>query len=223
MELCPYCGEDVPPESGQCWKCGGDLTAADRPRAPEPGGAPLQEHPSCPWCEAPVEPTATRCGTCGRTFQAIQPGVGGVVAAFVAVACALAGVIAYVLLTRPAPAPEAERPALQVQYDQLERIYRDTADDDPEAARVWAERHAGRVVEWTAPAHIVAIPAPGVLALDLTPDGDPEAPAVLLTLRDPAQSAGLTVSGRATPYTGRLDHRTGRTFHLVDGRLLGQE
>ena len=51
MYMCPYCGEDAPIDSGQCWKCGSDLSGDGL----HDDGDHITE---CPACSAQIPPNA---------------------------------------------------------------------------------------------------------------------------------------------------------------------
>src|SRR5581483_6380364 len=93
MEMCPYCGEEVPADSAKCWKCGTELEGGsgkapgggDDLEVPEEdpddaggGGAPKKSNKMipCPHCESPVPEKATRCKECGRPVREIATNTG---------------------------------------------------------------------------------------------------------------------------------------------------
>src|SRR5690606_35744836 len=72
MEMCPYCGEDVPDDSSACWKCGTEIQRGEggaaevEQRNQEGRGGPKVE---CPHCHAQISARALRCNECGRVLQ----------------------------------------------------------------------------------------------------------------------------------------------------------
>ena len=79
MEMCPYCGEEVPDESVKCWKCGAILQEVDE----ETAEAMAEEAEAkamgpklvpCPHCESPQAPGTHRCKECGRVIAEWEEG-----------------------------------------------------------------------------------------------------------------------------------------------------
>src|SRR5437588_11765093 len=91
MEMCPYCGEEVPDDSSRCWKCGTEISesaakpAGDDLEVPDDdddddgseSGEPRIEVVECPHCGSTQPKKATRCRECGRMLKAVKtvPGV----------------------------------------------------------------------------------------------------------------------------------------------------
>lgn len=78
MEMCPYCGEEVPDESARCWKCGAILQEIDDETAAEVEAELAAEAPpkleACPHCGSRQKIGTHRCKECGRVINAFEEG-----------------------------------------------------------------------------------------------------------------------------------------------------
>ena len=230
MEMCPYCGEDLPVDSQRCWKCGTELSGAE-------GGADgldLRRKPSgppaeCPFCQADVSPNALRCNDCGRPLRQVKsranyvPAVYGVFG--LVVVAVLVGLLYSFLANRRPPVDPGRENPIDATYAQLARIYLTHAQ--PERKRQqWEEHHQGKFVRWTSqadegPVIILRVDEEaGTLALGNTDKDDPTRPKAILELLDPTviSTRGLKAQ-HGIAYSARLDRYDGQTIYLTAGVL----
>jgi hypothetical protein len=168
MEMCPYCGEEVPADSAKCWKCGTELSeGASSGKAPgedlevpeedpdEDGGAPKKSKKMipCPHCESPVPETAARCKECGRPVRELQTNTGAawrfgtwLVVLGIGIAVAITVVVVAVKKHRAGQV----RSILAVQYAELEaRIKPLTTGQNERKHEVWQRDFQDKFVKWS--------------------------------------------------------------------------
>lgn len=171
MEMCPYCGEDVPGDSTRCWKCGTELSASDSASAAAgPDGAPAIEERQvegkgkkkptvpCPHCEAPVSIYALRCNECGRSIgrpgRRINWGKASWIAFAVVSVGLLVGVTYSYIASRVEPEDLARRSRrsepITLSWIELERIYFKSVDKAHEERRRerWDKEFKGEFIHW---------------------------------------------------------------------------
>ena len=168
MEMCPYCGEEVPADSAKCWKCGTELEggagkaaggASDELEVPddddgggEGGGG--QEKIPCPHCESPVPKKAARCRECGRMVREVSTNkaaaawrmgtwlvVGGV---------ALAVAIVVFVVAKRRHLAQQDRPITKIEYADLEKRMQPLVTANKERKReLWTRDFEGKFVKWS--------------------------------------------------------------------------
>lgn len=164
MEMCPYCGEEVPQDSSKCWKCGTELaegaakSEGDDLEVPddddEDGATAVIE---CPFCGSPAPKKALRCKECGRTIQKVKTGAQaallwkwGVWAVVLIVG--LSSLTAVILYARHRSASEERaRNTIGASYDDLVKRLQPRVKGFKEERRreVWEKDMKGRFVHWT--------------------------------------------------------------------------
>lgn len=248
MEMCPYCGEDVPADSARCWKCGTELTpgAGDAAAEGEEGGieqrqvdgkAGGKKKPTvpCPHCEAPVSIYALRCNDCGRSIgrpgRRINWGKASWLVFGVVGLATLVGLIYAFVASRPELEDRARKSsrgnALGDTWVEFERVFlRKAPSKEHEARRreAWERDFQGEFVAWQGV--IVELdPEQGTLHLHETGTGEPGKPHVRLHLkrRSDVKDRDLKL-GKSVAYTARLTdyHPDARLLELDDG-VIGDD
>ncbi len=208
--MCPYCGEDVPGESAQCWKCGSELSGE---AAEELSDGQLDRRPTasaCPTCQSPLG-GSRRCGTCGWVARDGHRAGSPVHGAFFLVACGVLIGLIFGIYRRDTSGGRAT--PIPFSYEQLAEIYTSESDDSGALADLWAKEHRGRYVHWD----MVILEIDDAGTLKLAPEGSPE-PVVHLTLQnsDEIDSRGLKAEKRIK-YSAALKGYTGKTIFLTSG------
>jgi predicted nucleic acid-binding Zn ribbon protein len=208
MDMCPYCGEDAPIDSTQCWKCGSDLSG-------DALGDDGEHIAECPACTAPIPPSAPHCGECGWTARKHRPRrrVAPVTGAFVLVCLGISIGLGFGLVSRLIGDP-ARADTLAFSYEKLADIYGGEGGQSDELRALWDQHHHGRFVSWEMV--VVEVFDDGTLALAPSPVQEDDGPfAVVLSLANP-KSPGLK-PGKAIKYSAALERYEGRTFFLTSG------
>jgi predicted nucleic acid-binding Zn ribbon protein len=210
--MCPYCGEDVPGESRQCWKCGSELSGD----AAEilAGGQLEGSAQTCPSCQTPLPPGARGCGTCGwATREEPRRSPTSVHAAFLLVAFGVLIGLVFGIFRRGSETGRAA--PIAYTYEQLAEIYTSEEGEAQALADMWTTHHHDRYVRWDMV--ILEISENGTLKL--APQGTSD-PVVHLTLQDPSQigARGLKAE-KPIKYSAALKGYSGKTFFLTSGLL----
>ena len=208
--MCPYCGEDVPGESEQCWKCGSALTGEGAEELTDGQLDRMASAGSCPSCQSPMGPNR-RCSTCGWVARDRARRVSPVHGAFFLVACGV--LFGLVLGIYRRDTSEGRATPIPYSYEQLVEIYASEADDSGALADSWAQHHRGRYVLWD----MVILGIDDAGTLKLAPEGATE-PVVHLTLQnsDEIDSRGLKAEKRIK-YSAALKGYSGKTIFLTSG------
>jgi predicted nucleic acid-binding Zn ribbon protein len=234
MEMCPYCGEDVPADTKTCWKCGTELSGGDASDGDEVTGdtestierrkkkVPTVE---CPYCNADVPPKALRCNSCGRPLKKTNRApnwIKGAIVAFGAVVLAVVVGLIYAAATKPPPRdPERDNP-LQQTYESLARIYLVPAGGGQEDKRreTWNSQCKGRYVSWDG--FITNIDAEqGWVEVSSKTTATVDQPEVRIQFGADAILAGGLKKGRSIAYNAQLDDYdpTAKVLILIHGEL----
>jgi ribosomal protein L40E len=154
MEMCPYCGEEVPEDAVKCWKCDAVLQeAADGALEAEGQAATGPTLEPCPHCEAPQPPGAHRCRECGRIINERQAAssqarwILGSWAVFAAVGLVVLAVLAAAIMSRR---PVEKRVYKSIVYRSLAERYSPErlVSTKSKAADRWEREYRGRHVRW---------------------------------------------------------------------------
>lgn len=211
MEMCPYCGEDAPVDSGQCWKCGSELSGDGMSGGPE-----LVD---CPACTAPLPPSANRCGECGWATREQRPRrrVPAAIGAFALVSLGILVGLGFGLVSSRHSGDPGRASPLAFTYENLAEIYGSEDGESPELLALWAKHHRGRFVSWEMV--ILEVFPDGTLALAPSPVEDDDEPfAVILTLQDPKVIGYRDLKAeKPIKYSAALERYEGRTFFLTSG------
>lgn len=171
MEMCPYCGEEVPADSPKCWKCGTELEAGSGKGAQGAGGSDELEVPDdedggdgeggggqekipCPHCESPVPKKAQRCRECGRMLREVKTNkaaaawrlgtwliVGGV---------GIAIAIGVVVASKKRRLASQDRPIAKIEYADLEKRIQPLSTVQKDRKReLWTRDFEGKFVKWS--------------------------------------------------------------------------
>lgn len=230
MEMCPYCGEDVPADTSRCWKCGTELSGSSSGAGAEGGeGAPtIEERASpegktggkkptqpCPHCEAPVSVYALRCNDCGRSIGRPGRRINWAKASWVAfgVVCLglTVGLIYAFIVTRP---EHRDRGRLSFRDDpivvswiELERVYFRPTDKAHEQRRNerWQDQYRNEFVHWQGVVVRIDDATGTVEMTDGEANRDPDKPQVRVAFKDPGvvKARGLN-RGMSVAYSARL-------------------
>jgi hypothetical protein len=168
MEMCPYCGEEVPADTAKCWKCGTELSEGsgkapgDDLEVPEEepddaGAAPKKSRKMipCPHCESPVPANAVRCKECGRP---VREGKGSQAGAawrmgtwLVVVGFGVAVAIAVVVVAYKRRHEGKPRPLIPIAYAELERRMTPLQPSTQGERRreLWTRDFEGKFVKWS--------------------------------------------------------------------------
>lgn len=225
MEMCPYCGEDVPADSTSCWKCGTEIQRGEggtgelqqRNQEGKVGGGPRVE---CPFCQAQISARALRCNECGRALKASGERANWVPAAWgafglVVLATVVGLVVSFVRNHEPPPDPGRDK-AITVKVHELERIYLKGSANEQRRRDLWRTEHEGRFVEWEG---VIVHIDPAARIIGLAEDGLGGRASVLVEFKPGEELSGLKEE-KSIRYSARLeDYRDGQ-FHLSLGVLL---
>lgn len=158
MEMCPYCGEEVPDESARCWKCGAILQEIDDETAAEVEAELAAEAPpkmdNCPHCGARQKLGIHRCKECGRVVNAFEEGESqdkwkyGSWVAFGGVGLIIVLILTIAVLTgeskqRRVYVPQGSWAAMSQRYSALSLKARGA-----KVAEKWKQEHQDRFVVW---------------------------------------------------------------------------
>ncbi len=225
MEVCPYCGEEVPEDSSSCWKCGTELSGGGGDGAPtieQRGKSRDRPVAACPHCNADNVVGALRCNECGRALTA-----GAQAARWPAAMWTSLGLVTVVTLValvvafargRPAAADPGRDQPLGYAYRDLERIYLKGGGSAARRAALWDAEHRGRFVEWEG---VVLGTEPLDRCVLLAESGMATAPQVVLELKDAASLPGLK-KDKQIRYSARLDEVRDGRFYLSLGVVLDE-
>jgi hypothetical protein len=232
MEMCPYCGEDVPDDSKSCWKCGTELSGDGEPGGGD-GGEPTIEQRrrqperaeiECPFCEATVPAKALRCNECGRQVRKHHAARNWIPAVYTAFGIVLLSILVgfgWAALSGGPAAPDPGRDSpIGFDYAKLEKIYLDSRDTE-KLRELWKERHQGKFVEWEM--HILQIDEDGTLLLASSPSAS--VPEVRLELKPPAQAQieeHELSEGKMVRFSAALRDFDDETFGLDLGLVLDE-
>lgn len=222
MEMCPYCGEDVPDDSSACWKCGteiqrGEGGAADvEQRNPEARGGPKVE---CPHCHAQISARALRCNECGRVLQRGNVRANWAPAAwgafgFVLLASVVGVVVAFVRAHEPPPDPGRDTP-IAIPLHELERIYLKGSANEQRRRELWKAEHAGRFVVWEG---VIVDIDPASRTIGLAENGLASRASVVVEFKADQDLSGLKEE-KSIRYSARLDDFRDGRFYLSLGEL----
>jgi hypothetical protein len=162
--MCPYCGEEVPADSGRCWKCGTELTEGAKAEGDElevpdededEGGAPSPGNQliDCPHCGAQVAKKMRRCKECGRALQEVKTNKGavawryGVWILVVGVGIAVAGTVVGVSLGRKHAAERSK--ILNITFgDAVSKLQPGKKMNEERRTEVWTKEFQNKFVKW---------------------------------------------------------------------------
>lgn len=223
MEMCPYCGEDVPDDSGACWKCGTEIQRGEggagevQQRNLESKGGPKVE---CPHCQAQIPARALRCNECGRVLQRGAARANWVPAAWgafglVLLATIVGVVVSFVRAHKPPEDPGRKDP-IKLDVHELERIYFKGAANEQRRREIWRTQHEGRFVEWEG---VIVDIDPAARIIGLAESGLDGHPTAVVEFKPEQDLSGLKEE-KSIRYSARLDDfREGR-FYLSLGELV---
>ena len=224
MEMCPYCGEDVPAETQRCWKCGTEISGGDgtidgigddgsNELAQRQRDVPQTE---CPYCGSSVSSRSLRCNECGKQLRSVSSRPNWLPAVYAVFGVVLIVTLVWVIhgmvvAARNKPDPGRDTP-IRASYEELIKLYR---VGNEQFRKKWDQNHKGKFVHWRMPILEVRTEE-GVVVLG----EEKKSPQVILTLKDPA----LTDDSRVRPekrirYSARLDRFEGQTIYLDLGLL----
>lgn len=251
MEMCPYCGEDVPANTAKCWKCGTELserTPGAEPEAPEGadgislrGPAAEREEEAkkkkkkqpmrqCPFCETLVPLHSLRCNRCGQKLKEAPREVGwqkSVWIAFAVVAVAVGAWLLYGYASSRVVArvDKGRDQPIKVTYSNLARIFltsRGSGLDQREAS--WRQEHEGKYIEWSGIVTRVVDADEGIIEAAESATATFDEPEVRLSFKDPDLVAerGLK-QGKLIKYSARLvSYLPEEGLFVLDNALLIQ-
>lgn len=227
MEMCPYCGEDVPDDSTACWKCGTEIQRGAAAAGGDPGEQIQQRNVEgktgpkveCPFCQALVSPRAMRCNECGKPLHKSGARANWVPAAWAAfgivlLASVAAVVVSFVKAHRTAPDPGRDAPVSR-DFQDLERIYLKVGGNETRRREIWRAEHEGKYVEWEGV--IVRLDAEQRI-VQLAPTGADKAQAIVEMKDD--QDLSELKADKMIRYSARLDDFRDGQFLLSMGVLL---
>ena len=244
MEMCPYCGEDVPANTPKCWKCGTELSertddgGSDEISLRGPAAEREEEKKKkkkkpmrqCPFCETMVPLHSLRCNRCGQELKAapkIFAWQRSVWVAFVVVAVAVGGwlLYGYAAAKVVARSDKGRDKPLQVTYSNLARIFlqsRGSGADQREAS--WYQEHEGKYVEWSGVVTKVVDPREGIIEAAESATATIDEAEVRLTLKDPDEVAAQGLKpGKLIKYSARLvSYLPEEGVFVLDNALLMQ-
>jgi hypothetical protein len=170
MEMCPYCGEEVPADSAKCWKCGTELGgegstkpgSSDELEVPEDedeagetaGGERRAEMIPCPHCESPVSKKAVRCRACGRNVRAVKQSHAAAAWRWgtwlLVLGVAVAAVAAVATLSLKRQRASQVRTISGYKFEELEKKLQPLVPTSSERKReIWARDFEGKWVKWS--------------------------------------------------------------------------
>jgi hypothetical protein len=227
MQMCPYCGEDVPDDSSACWKCGTEIAKGE-------GGAAGADHIEqrnvegkgsggpkieCPFCQAMVSARSLRCNECGKVLQRGSGRANWVPWAWgsfglVLLASVVGVILSFVKAHKPAVDPGRDSPVGQ-NFRELERIYLKGASNEQRRRDLWSAEHQGKFVEWEG---VIVDVDPTARIISLAEDGLGSRSQMVVEFKDGQDLSGLKEE-KSIRYSARLeDFREGQ-FHLSLGEL----
>lgn len=234
MSMCPYCGEDVPAGSDNCWKCGLELDGDTDPVAGSEGAeietrgrtSPRPQR-DCPHCGESVATRAIRCNKCGERLTS-----GGrrnwIAAAWAAFGLIVLGTIVgllYNFFANFEPPPDKGRNTpVSISRAQLRQFYKSESNTGSAGVKkkrgLWQDRHEGRFVVWTSYIHDVAVDGLSV-SLGDSSRGEPDL-VVFLKNPDQIESRGLKV-GKSIKYSARLVDYDAQGVFTLDKGVVEEE
>ena len=188
MEMCPYCGEEVPADSAKCWKCGTELAAGGSeksggaaseelavPEDEDEGGGGAKEMIPCPHCESPVSKKATRCRECGRAVREVTANHAATAwrmgTWLIVAGVGLAAAISVGVYSRRRHYAAQVRTITKIEYADLERRLQPLVAGSTERKReVWQRDIEGKFVKWTGTV-VTADPDTGHVTVSQTKGG----------------------------------------------------
>lgn len=212
--MCPYCGEEVPADSGTCWKCGTEIAGGgageeiEQRGHKEGKGGPKAE---CPFCQALISTRALRCNECGRVVREGTRSRNWVPAAWAAFGFVLLATIgglvySFVIHHKEAPDPGRDTP-INRSYGDLERIYLKDGGTEARRRQIWKDEHEKKFVRWDM---IVIRVSPEERKVELAEDGRKGVAQVVVEMKDDQDLSGLK-KDKAIRYSARLvDYRDGQ-------------
>jgi hypothetical protein len=227
MEMCPYCGEDVPDDSTACWKCGteiqrsgaggGDGSDQIQQRNLEGKSGPKAE---CPFCQALISPRAMRCNECGKPLTKTSGRANWVPAAWAAFGIVLLASVAAVVVSfakahRAAPDPGRLDPVSR-DFQDLERIYLKAGGNETRRREIWRAEHEGKYVEWEG---VILEVEPDLRVVRLAQSGLTDKPQTIVEMKADQDLTDLK-RDKSIRYSARLDDFRDGQFHLSMGQLI---
>lgn len=223
MEMCPYCGEDVPDDSSACWKCGTEIQRGEagageiQQRNQEARSGPKVE---CPHCQAQIPARALRCNECGRAVQRSGARANWVPAAWgafglVLLASVVGVVVSFVKAHKPPVEPGRLEP-IKIQVHELERIYLKGSANEQRRRDLWRTEHEGRFVEWEG---VIVDIDPAARIIGLAENGLDGRASVVVEFKSGQDLSGLKKE-KSIRYSARLDDFQDGRFRLSLGELL---
>ncbi|MBL4849799.1 MAG: zinc ribbon domain-containing protein [Planctomycetes bacterium] len=211
MSMCPYCGEDVPAGSNNCWKCGleldGDTDSAAASEGMEietRGRTAKRPQRDCPHCGEGVSVRAIRCNACGERLTT-GGGRNWIAAAWLAFVLIVIGTVVglvynYFANFEAKPDPGRLTP-VKISRAQLHQFYKaDSSGGTKKKRGLWQDRHEKRFVVWSSYVH--AIEEDSSISLGDSSRGKADVRLVLKDL-DQIDTRGLKV-GKSIKYSARL-------------------
>lgn len=226
MQMCPYCGEDVPDDSTACWKCGtevqkgeGGATGADQIEQRNVEGKTGGPKVECPFCQALISARALRCNECGRVLQKGSGRANWMPAAWGAfglvVLASIVGVIlSFVKAHKPAVDPGRDSPLGQ-NFRELERIYLKGSGSDQRRRELWSAEHQGKFVVWEG---VIVDVDPTSRIIALAEDGLGSRSQMVVEFKAGEDLSGLKEE-KSIRYSARLEDFRDGQFRLSLGEL----
>ncbi|MCW8141600.1 MAG: zinc ribbon domain-containing protein [Planctomycetota bacterium] len=228
MNMCPYCGEDVPDDSSACWKCGTEIqrgeggggggeTIEQRNVEGKTGGGPKVE---CPFCQAQIPARAMRCNECGRPVQRVNVRANWMPAAWGVFGLVLVGtligvIVSFVRAHQPAPDPGRDTP-ITIKPHELGRIYLRSGGPEQRRREIWESEHKGKFVAWEG---VIVDIDPSARIMGLADDGLGGRATAVVQFKPGQDLSGLKVE-KTIRYSARLEDFRDGQFHLSLGVLL---
>ncbi len=241
MEMCPYCGEEVPQDSSKCWKCGTELSHdssaakgdGEELEVPdddeEEPGKPVQLV-ECPFCGEPVNKKSIRCRECGRALQKVKSNTAaaalwkwGVWAVVLIVA--VSSITAVVIYSQKrALMAERQAKSIAISFDGLNEKVQPLRKAFKEERRqeIWAKEFEKKFVSWEG--FLVEFDPTTLKGKIAQAKGNKDKPDVIVTFLKDERLTGLSV-GEKIEYSARLVayNEDGFAFALGDGMLKKED
>jgi hypothetical protein len=209
--MCPYCGEDVPAGSNNCWKCGLELdgdtdgaTASEGPEIETRARGATRPQRDCPHCGEGVSARAIRCNACGERLTS-GGGRNWIAAAWMAFGLIVIGTIVGLLYNYfanfEAPPDPGRLTPVKISRAQLLQFYKaDSSGGEKRKRSHWKERHEKRFIIWSSYVH--SIEDDLSLSLGDSSRGKADVRLILKDL-DQIDTRGLK-AGKSIKYSARL-------------------
>jgi hypothetical protein len=220
--MCPYCGEDVPADSGTCWKCGTELAKGagdeqiEQRGQKEGGGGPKTE---CPFCQATISARALRCNDCGRVVRdggRTRNWVPAAWAAFGFVLLATVGGVIYsFVLHHKEPEDPGRSTPLSRSFLDLERIYLEKGGTEARRRQIWRDEHEKKFVVWE---QVVVRVTPEEHRAEFAESGTKGVAQVVVTFKE-GQDLSALKKDKTFRYSARLVDFQGTQLFLDLGEL----